>query len=148
MHGRRWSDGLHQAVEAKEGVKIQRESVTYATITLQNYFRLYKKLAGMTGTAWTERDEFHQIYGLDVIMIPTHQGHDPAGLLGRHLPVPRTASSGQPSSTRSRTRTPTAARSLSARSRSRHSEKLSEHAEDRFRLPSWRTAATTTRSAR
>ena len=73
MHGRRWSDGLHQAVEAKEGVKIQRESVTYATITLQNYFRLYKKLAGMTGTAWTERDEFHQIYGLDVLVIPTHR---------------------------------------------------------------------------
>ena len=73
MHGRRWSDGLHQAVEAKEGVKIQRESVTYATITLQNYFRLYKKLGGMTGTAWTERDEFHQIYGLDVLIIPTHR---------------------------------------------------------------------------
>jgi preprotein translocase subunit SecA len=73
MTGRRWSDGLHQAVEAKENVKIQRESVTYATITLQNYFRLYDKLAGMTGTAWTERDEFHQIYGLDVIMIPTNQ---------------------------------------------------------------------------
>jgi preprotein translocase subunit SecA len=73
MYGRRWSDGLHQAVEAKEGVKIQRESVTYATITLQNYFRLYKKLAGMTGTAWTERDEFHQIYGLDVLIIPTHR---------------------------------------------------------------------------
>ena len=73
MYGRRWSDGLHQAVEAKEGVKIQRESVTYATITLQNYFRLYKKLAGMTGTAWTEREEFHQIYALDVIMIPTHR---------------------------------------------------------------------------
>ena len=73
MYGRRWSDGLHQAVEAKEGVKIQRESVTYATITLQNYFRLYKKLAGMTGTAWTERDEFHQIYALDVIMVPTHR---------------------------------------------------------------------------
>jgi len=73
MHGRRWSDGLHQAVEAKEGVKIQRESVTYATITLQNYFRLYQKLAGMTGTAWTEREEFNTIYGLDVIVIPTHQ---------------------------------------------------------------------------
>ncbi|MCH7809240.1 MAG: preprotein translocase subunit SecA [Chloroflexi bacterium] len=72
MTGRRWSDGLHQAVEAKEGVKIQRESVTYATITLQNYFRMYDKLAGMTGTAWTERDEFHQIYGLDVLVIPTH----------------------------------------------------------------------------
>jgi preprotein translocase subunit SecA len=73
MFGRRWSDGLHQAVEAKEGVKIQQESITYATITLQNYFRLYGKLAGMTGTAWTERDEFFKIYRLDVVMIPTHQ---------------------------------------------------------------------------
>jgi preprotein translocase subunit SecA len=73
MFGRRWSDGLHQAVEAKEGVKIQQESITYATITLQNYFRLYDKLAGMTGTAWTERDEFFKIYRLDVVMIPTHQ---------------------------------------------------------------------------
>ena len=72
MFGRRWSDGLHQAVEAKEGVRVQRESVTYATITLQNYFRLYEKLAGMTGTAYTEREEFHTIYRLDVIPIPTH----------------------------------------------------------------------------
>jgi len=73
MYGRRWSDGLHQAAEAKEGVRIQRESVTYATITLQNYFRLYKKLAGMTGTAWTEREEFHQIYDLDVLVAPTNK---------------------------------------------------------------------------
>jgi preprotein translocase subunit SecA len=73
MHGRRWSDGLHQAIEAKEGVKIQRESVTYATITIQNYFRMYEKLAGMTGTAWTEREEFRTIYGLDVVVIPTHK---------------------------------------------------------------------------
>jgi len=72
MEGRRWSDGLHQAVEAKEGIKVQQESITYATITLQNYFRLYGKLAGMTGTAWTERDELHQIYGLDVLVIPTN----------------------------------------------------------------------------
>ncbi|MGD0114498.1 MAG: preprotein translocase subunit SecA [Dehalococcoidia bacterium] len=72
MFGRRWSDGLHQAVEAKETVKIQQESITYATITLQNYFRLYGKLAGMTGTAWTERDEFFKIYRLDVVVIPTH----------------------------------------------------------------------------
>ena len=70
--GRRWSDGLHQAVEAKEGLKIQRESITYATITLQNYFRMYKKLAGMTGTAETEADEFHKIYGLDVTVVPTN----------------------------------------------------------------------------
>ena len=70
--GRRWSDGLHQAVEAKEGLKIQRESVTYATITLQNYFRMYRKLAGMTGTAATEADEFYKIYGLEVSVIPTN----------------------------------------------------------------------------
>ena len=70
--GRRWSDGLHQAVEAKEGLKIQRESVTYATITLQNYFRMYGKLAGMTGTAATEADEFYKIYGLEVAVIPTN----------------------------------------------------------------------------
>ena len=73
MHGRRWSDGLHQAVEAKERVKIQNESVTYATITLQNYFRLYEKLAGMTGTAMTEAEEFHKIYKLEVVSVPTNQ---------------------------------------------------------------------------
>ena len=71
MEGRRWSDGLHQAVEAKEGVKVQQESLTYATITLQNYFRLYDTLAGMTGTAETEAEEFHKIYKLDVVVIPT-----------------------------------------------------------------------------
>ena len=70
--GRRWSDGLHQAVEAKEGVKIQRESITYATITLQNYFRIYEKLAGMTGTALTEGEEFYKIYHIDVVIIPTN----------------------------------------------------------------------------
>ncbi len=70
--GRRWSDGLHQAVEAKEGCKIQRESVTYATITLQNYFRMYRKLSGMTGTAVTEADEFYKIYGLEVVAAPTN----------------------------------------------------------------------------
>ena len=72
MPGRRWSDGLHQAVEAKEGVKIQQESLTYATITLQNYFRLYDKLAGMTGTAVTEAEEFFKIYKLEVVIIPTN----------------------------------------------------------------------------
>ena len=72
QYGRRWSDGLHQAVEAKEGVRIQRESVTYATITLQNYFRMYRKLAGMTGTAVTEADEFYKIYGLEVAAVPTN----------------------------------------------------------------------------
>jgi preprotein translocase subunit SecA len=73
MPGRRWSDGLHQAVEAKEGLKIQRENQTLATITFQNYFRMYKKLAGMTGTAETEAEEFENIYGLDVVVIPTNQ---------------------------------------------------------------------------
>jgi preprotein translocase subunit SecA len=73
MPGRRWSDGLHQAVEAKEHLSIQRENVTHATITLQNYFRLYKKLAGMTGTAETESEEFHKIYNLDVVVMPTHR---------------------------------------------------------------------------
>ncbi|MDD3840322.1 MAG: preprotein translocase subunit SecA, partial [Clostridia bacterium] len=73
MTGRRYSDGLHQAIEAKEGVKIKRESKTLATITFQNYFRMYKKLAGMTGTAATEEDEFRGIYGLDVVVIPTHK---------------------------------------------------------------------------
>ena len=72
MEGRRWGDGLHQAVEAKEGCPIQPENVTMASITFQNYFRLYEKLAGMTGTALTEAEEFHSIYGLDVVEIPTN----------------------------------------------------------------------------
>jgi preprotein translocase subunit SecA len=73
MPGRRWSEGLHQAIEAKEGLRVQRESVTLATITFQNYFRLYDKLAGMTGTAMTEGEEFHKIYKLEVVAIPTNQ---------------------------------------------------------------------------
>ena len=73
MPGRRWSDGQHQAIEAKEGVKIERESKTQATITFQNYFRLYKKLSGMTGTALTEDNEFREIYNLDVVEIPTNK---------------------------------------------------------------------------
>ncbi|HEY7701861.1 MAG TPA: preprotein translocase subunit SecA, partial [Candidatus Limnocylindrales bacterium] len=73
MPGRRWSEGLHQAIEAKEGLRVQRESVTLATITFQNYFRLYDKLAGMTGTAMTEAEEFHKIYQLEVVGIPTHK---------------------------------------------------------------------------
>ena len=73
MPGRRWSDGLHQAVEAKEGVEIRGETQTLATITIQNYFRMYDKLSGMTGTAETEESEFHQIYGLDVLVIPTNR---------------------------------------------------------------------------
>lgn len=74
MAGRRWSDGLHQAVEAKEGVTIQQENQTLAGITFQNYFRLYEKLSGMTGTADTEAFEFQQIYGLEVVVVPTHRG--------------------------------------------------------------------------
>ncbi|AXS80823.1 preprotein translocase subunit SecA [Dechloromonas sp. HYN0024] len=73
MSGRRWSDGLHQAVEAKEGVQIQAENQTLASITFQNYFRMYNKLSGMTGTADTEAYEFHQIYGLETVVIPTHR---------------------------------------------------------------------------
>jgi len=72
LHGRRYSDGLHQAIEAKEGVKVERDTQTLATITLQNYFRLYKKLAGMTGTAETEASEFFEIYKLDVVVVPTN----------------------------------------------------------------------------
>ncbi|MFC1950508.1 preprotein translocase subunit SecA [Chloroflexota bacterium] len=72
MIGRRYSDGLHQAIEAKEHVKVQRESMTFATITVQNYFRMYDKLAGMTGTALTEAEEFHKIYKLEVVVIPTN----------------------------------------------------------------------------
>ena len=78
MPGRRWSDGLHQAVEAKENVKVQSENVTYATITIQNYFRMYEKLSGMTGTAVTESEEFNEIYGLDPIAIPTNLDYNAA----------------------------------------------------------------------
>ena len=73
MPGRRWSDGIHQAIEAKEGLPIQNESQTLASTTFQNYFRLYNKLSGMTGTADTEAFEFKQIYGLDVVVVPTHR---------------------------------------------------------------------------
>ena len=73
MEGRRWSDGLHQAVEAKEGVPIQQESQTFATVTFQNFFRMYDKLAGMTGTAETEAEEFHSTYGVDTMVIPTNK---------------------------------------------------------------------------
>jgi len=73
MFGRRYSEGLHQAIEAKEGVKVRQESITLATITFQNYFRMYKKLAGMTGTAATEAEEFHKIYSLEVVVIPTNK---------------------------------------------------------------------------
>ena len=73
MDGRRYSDGLHQAIEAKEGVEIEDETKTMATITFQNYFRMYKKLAGMTGTAKTEEEEFREIYNIQVIQIPTNR---------------------------------------------------------------------------
>ena len=73
MEGRRYSDGLHQAIEAKENVKVEDATQTYATITLQNYFRMYHKLAGMTGTAETEAGEFWDIYELDVVVIPTNR---------------------------------------------------------------------------
>jgi len=73
MFGRRYSDGLHQAIEAKENLTVKAESQTLATITFQNYFRMYSKLAGMTGTAKTEEDEFIEIYGLPVIVIPTNK---------------------------------------------------------------------------
>ena len=89
MQGRRWSDGLHQAVEAKEGVKIERENQTLATITLQNYFRMYQKLAGMTGTAETEAEEFGTVYHLDCVVIPTHRAmirKDNSDMIYRTLP--------------------------------------------------------------
>jgi preprotein translocase subunit SecA len=89
MAGRRWSDGLHQAVEAKEGVTIERENQTLATITLQNYFRMYEKLGGMTGTAETEAEEFGTVYGLDVIVIPTNRAmirKDNSDMIYRTLP--------------------------------------------------------------
>ncbi|HEX8492791.1 MAG TPA: preprotein translocase subunit SecA [Pyrinomonadaceae bacterium] len=89
MKGRRWSDGLHQAVEAKEGVKIEKENQTLATITLQNYFRLYEKLSGMTGTAETEAAEFHSTYKLDVVVIPTNMPmvrEDASDMIYRTLP--------------------------------------------------------------
>ena len=73
MPGRRWSDGLHQAIEAKENCTIEKETKTYASVTIQNYFRMYDKIAGMTGTAETEASEFNEIYGLSVMLIPTHR---------------------------------------------------------------------------
>ena len=89
MQGRRWSDGLHQAVEAKEGVKIEKENQTLATITLQNYFRMYEKLSGMTGTAETEAEEFGTTYNIDVVIIPTNRSMvrvDNSDMIYRTLP--------------------------------------------------------------
>ena len=86
MPGRRYSDGLHQALEAKENVKIERENQTLATITFQNYFRMYQKLAGMTGTAETEAEEFYKIYKLEVVVIPPNKHADPDRVSRHHLP--------------------------------------------------------------
>ena len=94
MHGRRFSEGLHQAIEAKEGVRVQRESLTLATITFQNYFRMYDKLAGMTGTALTEAEEFGKIYNLDVVRHPDAPDGDPRG----PIPIRSTSRSGPSSS--------------------------------------------------
>ncbi len=88
MAGRRWADGLHQAVEAKEGVQVKGETQTLATITIQNYFRMYDKLAGMTGTAETEETEFFTIYGLEVSVIPTNKPVRRRRRAGPHLQDP------------------------------------------------------------
>ena len=112
--GRRFADGLHQALEAKEGVPIQRESVTYATITLQNYFRLYEKLAGMTGTAVTEAEEFWKIYKLDVVEIPTNVPDETATTSPTLSTRPKSPSTMR-SSTRSRSATSEASPSWSGR---------------------------------
>ena len=96
MPGRRWSDGLHQAVEAKEGVKIERENQTLATITFQNYFRMYKKLAGMTGTAETEAAEFEKIYKLEVTVIPTNRDACAASRIRTWCIAPKKRSSATP----------------------------------------------------
>ena len=100
MHGRRFSDGLHQAIEAKESVAVQRESQTMATVTFQNYFRMYDKLAGMTGTAKTEEQEFQTIYDLNVRVIPTHREMVP-GRRPRPGSTPRPRRVTAPSSTAS-----------------------------------------------
>ena len=118
MIGRQWSDGLHQAVEAKEKVKIKEENQTLATITLQNFFKLYKKLAGMTGTAMTEATEFYKVYGLDVIAIPTNR---PLTRRNYSDVIFRLSARRSPRfSTRSRTCIPRAGRSWWARPRSRN----------------------------
>ena len=118
MEGRRWSEGLHQAIEAKEGVEIREENVTLATITLQNYFRLYEKLGGMTGTAKTEEKEFVEIYNLHVVEIPTNVDGRPQGRERLHLQDARTRS-GTPSPRTSSSATRRASRCSSARSPSR-----------------------------
>jgi preprotein translocase subunit SecA len=116
MEGRRWSEGLHQAVEAKEGVRIQEEHLTLATITLQNYFRLYEKLGGMTGTAKTEEKEFVEIYNLHVVEIPTNV---PVARLDKHDMVFKTKASSPPSRATSRSAARRASRCSSGRLPSR-----------------------------
>ena len=123
MPGRRWSEGLHQAIEAKEGLRVQRESGTLATITFQNYFRLYDKLAGMTGTAMTEAEEFHKIYNLEVVAIPTHRPMIREDFPDLVYPTRRRSSTR--SSTRSRRWSAQGGRSWSARCRVEKSEVLS-----------------------
>ena len=118
MPGRRWSDGLHQAVEAKEKVKIERENQTLATITFQNYFRKYKKLSGMTGTAETEAPEFNKIYKLDVDRRFRPTGRSSASRSPTWSTGPSARSTRRSSTTSSRSRPP-AGRRWSARSRSR-----------------------------
>ena len=123
LEGRRWSEGLHQAVEAKEGVAIQEENQTVATITYQNYFRRYDKLAGMTGTALTEATEFMKIYELQVVEIPTNQADGPRGQQRPDLQDQGRQVGGR-RPRRSRTATTRASRCWSARSRSRSPELL------------------------
>ena len=123
LEGRRWSEGIHQAVEAKEGVKIKEENQTLATITLQNYFRMYDKLAGMTGTATTEAAELMNTYGLGVVPIPTNK---PVAEPTRPTSSTRARSaSSTPSSTTSPSATRPASRSWSARSASRRASTCS-----------------------
>ena len=127
MTGRQWSDGLHQAVEAKERVKIKEENQTLATITLQNFFKLYKKLAGMTGTAMTEANEFWKIYKLDVIAIPTNRPLIRIELPRRDLPH-RAREVRARSSTRSSEIHETGRPILVGTTSIEKSEQLSEHA--------------------
>ena len=119
MPGRRYSEGLHQALEAKERVQIQPENQTLASITFQNYFRLYKKLAGMTGTAATEADEFIEIYKLEVVEIPTNRAGRRASTRTTRSTAPATRSCKAHHRARSRRRTRRASRSWSAPPRSR-----------------------------
>ena len=136
MPGRRWSDGLHQAVEAKEKVKIERENQTLATITFQNYFRKYSKLAGMTGTADTEAEEFNKIYKLDVMVVPTNR-RAAARRRARHRLPHRAARSSTPSSATSSRSRSRGGRCSSARSRSRSPSGSSKHAQAGAASSTW-----------